>query len=79
MIRTQISLTEGQMTRAQQEARRRGTSVAALLRDALDRLLDETGEAAVRDRAKLAVGGFRSGASDISSRHDEVLAEARRW
>ena len=67
------------MVRARAEAARRGTSIAALLREGLDRLLDDTGQQERRARAKAAVGGFRSGRTNTSVEHDEALAEEPRW
>lgn len=79
MLRTQISLTPEQMERARSEAARRGTSLAALVREALDRHLNETSEAQVREVARAAVGGFRSGHHSTSARHDDALAGEERW
>ena len=55
----------------------RGTSMAALIREAVDRVYGpDTGEDLRWRRALASVGGFRSDRSDISERHDEVLADA---
>ena len=69
------------MTAEQAEALRRLAAVrrrsqAALLRDALDALVetDEIGRRVARARA--AVGAFRSGTTETAERHDEVLASA---
>jgi len=51
--------------------------MAALIREAVDRTygLDDSDE--VRwQKALGSVGGFRSGRSDVSERHDDVLADA---
>jgi hypothetical protein len=78
MIRTQISLTEDQMRRLRSEARRRGVPIAAVVRDALDRVVP--GGAKHRDeafsRALAAAGRFDSGTGDIAARHDEIAGEA---
>ncbi len=79
MIRTQISLSEEQMLQARAEAERRGISLAAVIRDALDRMLAEGDRAEVRERARAAVGGFRSGTAHTSEDHDRALAEGTRW
>ena len=76
MIRTQIS-----MTRQQAEALRRLSAVrqrsqAALLREALDTLLDADERAARAERAQAVLGGFRSGSSDTSEHHDAALGDA---
>lgn len=79
MERTQISLTPGQARELRRLARKRGTSMAALIRDAVDRTYGASGEPAARwDRALASVGGFRSGRSDVSEHHDDLLAEAYR-
>lgn len=75
--RTQISLTEEQARRLRGLAQRRRTSMAALIREAVDRAyppLDRADEAWVK--ALAAVGGFRSGVSDISEEHDRELGDA---
>jgi hypothetical protein len=75
MIRTQISLTEQQMRDLRQLARRRGVSIAAAVRDAVDLELNRRGQDEARRRAAAAVGGFRSGLPDVGVRHDDYLAE----
>jgi hypothetical protein len=79
MIRTQISLEPEQMERARREASRRGISMAALIREALDAVLDDDAARERRRRAREVIGSFRSGADDVSERHDEVLADRARW
>lgn len=79
MIRTQISLEPEQMERARVEASRRGISIAALIREALDAALDDDAMRLRRRRAIEAVGSFRSGDADTSERHDDALAEQGRW
>ena len=78
MIRTQIQIKEDQINWLRQKARDRGVSVSQLIREGIDlyrtredRLPDEK-----KTRALSAVGRFSSGLSDISTRHDEYLAEA---
>ena len=81
MRRIPIGLTDPQHERLRREARRRRTSVGALIRDAVDRTYPEDAAArrAARERAREVFGGFHSGAHDISERHDEYLAELDRW
>lgn len=75
--RTQISLSTEQARRLRRTARRRGTSMAALIRDAVDRTYGADDEMhAAWDRALLSVGGFHSDASDVSENHDAYLADA---
>ena len=76
MVRTQIQLTEAQAAELRRRAAERRTSMAALIRAAVDKSLAEDDGAAVRQRALEAVGKFRSGRSDVSRDHDRYLAEA---
>lgn len=75
MIRTQVQLTEEQAKKLKRVAADRGVSVAHLIRDAVDRVLEENDLEAKWERAMAVVGKFRSGKHDISERHDEYLAE----
>jgi hypothetical protein len=81
VIRTQISLTEAQMERLRREARRRHTSIAAIIRGAVDATVaDEDSDRLTRQRRAFGLAGaFSSGRSDTSERHDEILGEATRW
>jgi hypothetical protein len=81
MIRTQISLTEKQMSRLRRVARARGVSIASVIREAVDRSVPDEGadRLARQQRAFKLAGAFSSGLSDTSERHDEVLAEDSRW
>jgi hypothetical protein len=75
--RTQISLTEEQARRLRELAERRGTSMAALIRDAVDRAYPPPAPGDDRwDKALAAVGGFRSGMTDAGVEHDRELADA---
>jgi hypothetical protein len=78
MIRTQISLTEDQMHRLRQEARRRRVPIAQVVREAVDRAVpSDPGERVARFRRAIgAVGRFDSGTGDVASRHDEISGEA---
>ena len=77
MVRTQIQLHEDQASALKRLATERGTSMATLIREAVDELLARPGgrEERIR-RALAAVGTFRSGTRDISVDHDKYLAEA---
>ncbi|MEX2546959.1 MAG: ribbon-helix-helix protein, CopG family [Chloroflexota bacterium] len=81
MIRTQISLSEDQMRRLRRTARERGTSIAAVIRDAVERSIpDEDTERLARQRRAFGLAGaFDSGHRDTAQRHDEVLADEKRW
>lgn len=77
MIRTQISLTPEQMAGLKRLASERKTSMAAILRDAVDHLLAAAPSYDSRiDAAAAVVGAFDSGRTDISERHDDHLADA---
>jgi predicted DNA-binding protein len=76
MIRTQIQLTEEQARRVKRLATERGVSIAAFIREALDRGLEIEAAGIRRERAVGAIGGFRSGRRDVSEKHDDHLAEA---
>jgi len=54
----------------------RGVSIAEVIRDAVDRYVDHGGVDARKRRAVRAIGGFRSGRSDVSRRHDDHVADA---
>ena len=79
MIRTQIQLTEEQAARLKTVAARRGISMAEVIRQAVDSAVsrsDDNYPDARYERARRIAGKFRSGTSDISSRHDDYLAES---
>jgi len=78
MVRTQIQLTEEHANKLKKMATLRGVSVAELIRHGVDNLLRSIGSAAPeerRQRAILVAGRFRSGRPDLSTKHDEHLAE----
>jgi hypothetical protein len=77
MIRTQIQLTEEQAARLKAVAARRGISMAEVIRQAVDSAVskaDDRDPDALYERARRIAGKFRSGTSDVSSRHDDYLA-----
>lgn len=77
MIRTQIQLTESQLDRLRRKAAAGGVSMAAEIRIALERHLEDSGNGtSARQRAISAIGGFRSGKSDVAVNHDQYLGEA---
>jgi hypothetical protein len=74
--RTQISLSTAQARELRRIAAKRKTSMAALIREAVDRTYGlEPGLDARWERALASIGGFNSGRSDISERHDEFAFE----
>ena len=79
MIRTQIQLTEEQAKAIKTLAMKRNTSVAELIRRSVDELLQKAVGADLaerRRRALAAAGRFHSGKADISTNHDDYLAQA---
>jgi hypothetical protein len=79
MIRTQIQLPELQVSVLKQLAALQHTSMAELIRRAIDMFTASSAAGNIqehRQRALAAAGQFRSGSSDMSARHDDYLAEA---
>lgn len=77
MVRMQIQFTDEQQAELRYQARKRGISISAVVREAVDRDLSfrETHEQAWA-RALAAVGAGRGDGTNVSERHDEFLAEA---
>jgi hypothetical protein len=80
VIRTQIQLTEAQSARLREAARRSGVSVAEVIRQSVDRFLDQDAAppagAAGRWTALEVSGRFHSGLNDVAIGHDLYLDEA---
>lgn len=78
MIRMQIQFTDEQAQALKRAAAERKVSVAALAREAVDRLLVENGDT-TSDEARAAalaiMGKFESDRSDVARNHDRYLAE----
>lgn len=78
MIRTQIQLEEAQYRTLKELAARRRTSVAALIRRAVQKWLETSAEVSEEERRRRAIaaaGRFRSGLGDLAEKHDEYLAQ----
>jgi len=78
MQRTQIQLTEEQSQALKTLATERRISVAELIRQAAEDLLRQSStlsRAEMKRRALAAAGRFRSGEKDLSTKHDDHLAE----
>jgi len=78
VIRTQIQLTEEQARALKILAATRRGSVAELIRQSVDSLIQSSGGidmAERRRRAIAAAGRFHSGQPDISTEHDRYLTE----
>ncbi|MHC4884948.1 MAG: ribbon-helix-helix protein, CopG family [Planctomycetota bacterium] len=79
MVRTQIQLTEAQAAQVKRAAALQHVSMAEVIRQSVDRYLQETlleDQAERRERALGVAGRFRSGVSDLAKRHDDHLAQA---
>jgi len=77
--RTQISLEPAQAARLRRLARERRTSMAALIRDAVERTYPADADDSMDarwDRALAGVGGFHGDGSNVSEEHDRYLEEA---
>jgi predicted DNA-binding protein len=77
--RTQISLTAEQAERLRRIARTRGTSMAALIREAVDRVLPDDESPSEEERwarALAAVGAGQGDGANASEEHDRYLDEA---
>lgn len=78
MVRMQIQFTEEQQAELRRQARMRGISISALVREAVDRELSGrlTHDEAWA-RALSAIGCARGGPPyDVGENHDEYLAKA---
>lgn len=79
MIRTQVQLTEQQADKLRRLAERSQRSMADLIRESLDRMLNEADGDTRKDRmlrATRVFGKFRSGSGDLSRHHDDHFAAA---
>jgi hypothetical protein len=77
MVRMQIQFTEEQQAELRRQARMRGISISALVREAVDHELSRReSRAEAWARALAAIGCGSSGVADIAANHDEYLADA---
>lgn len=79
MVRMQIQFTEEQAQALKRVAAEREISIAALAREAVDRLLIESGVTSTdegRAAALAIMGKFRSDRTDVARNHDRYLADA---
>ena len=77
VVRTIVQLTEEQLAALKQLARRRKTSVAAIVREAVDGVLakEEDERAARVARARALIGTMPSGLGDLARNHDKYFVE----
>lgn len=79
MIRTQVQLTPEQAELLRRMSAERGTSVAALLREAIDvwaRSAQALSEQERRRRAIEGIGIIKGGPEDLASKHDDYFVES---
>jgi Arc/MetJ-type ribon-helix-helix transcriptional regulator len=79
VVRTQIQLTQVQAAKLKHLASSSGRSMADLVRESVERLLQDQAGLSRRERmqrATRAFGTFRSGTGDLSTRHDDHFADA---
>jgi len=82
MVRTQLQLTEKQAEKLRRLAERNRISQAEVMRRMLDR---ETETDTLPDweelkrRARAAAGTGHADVTDLSTRHDDYLAEGNKW
>ena len=83
MVRLLVQFTEAQVKSLRAESRRQKKPVAALVRESVEAHLTQptTAKPALDkwQRAKLAVGGSRSGVKDLALNHDKYLGELKSW
>lgn len=81
MVRTQVQLTDAQAAELRRLAAEQGTSVAELVREAVEGLLANRTKPTrheLKQRALAAVGRYGSGLADVAVQHDRYLNEAGR-
>jgi hypothetical protein len=79
MVRTQIQLTPQQSGKLKRIAKRRGISVAEIIRQSIDIALvseDIPDQEEIRARARSVFGKFQDKSTDVSENHDRYLSEA---
>lgn len=76
MIRTQIQLTEKQARALKQLAGRQGVSMAELIRQGVERIIEGSDRRERRRRALAVFGRYHDQASDAAVNHDRYLDEA---
>ncbi len=81
MVRTQIQLTAEQAKALKRRAAEENRSLADLIRSSVDAYLAQHGRRSKQaryDRLLSIAGKYSSGKRDVSSRHDDYLADAYR-
>lgn len=79
MVRMQIQLSEEEAAAVRRLARERSTSIAAVIRAAVDDYVERESGPSLDERwqrSLASLGGFHSGRADLSLNHDGEFAEA---
>jgi len=76
MLRTQIQLTERQAAMLKRLARERNVSMASVIRDAVDSVIEGADRQARVERAIAALGSVSGGGRDVAREHDRYLEDA---
>jgi post-segregation antitoxin (ccd killing protein) len=77
MVRMQIQFTEEQQKELRYQARKRGISISALVREAVDHELSRRGtKNEAWERMLGAIGCGHGDGSNVSEYHDDYLADA---
>jgi len=77
MIRLQVQLTPAQARSVKEIAHERGMSVAAVIREAIDRFVAEPASGdAIWQEALSVVGKYRGDGRNVAVEHDRYLEEA---
>ena len=77
MIRMQIQFDAAEAKALRRAASERGTSISAVVREAVDRcVLTQSEREAAVDRSLAVAGRYSSGSGDVSARHDEYFADS---
>ena len=78
MVRTQIQLRESQADFVKTMAAEENTSMAAVIRTAIELLREQRQKPSQRElmlRSLAAIGKYHAGVSDLAENHDAYLAE----
>lgn len=75
-VRTQVQVTPEQLASLRRRAQQRGTSVAALLREAIEAATAGDAQEIAWERALAAVGKYSSGTANTSVDHDDAFVES---
>jgi len=78
MVRTQIQLSESQADFVKTMAAEENTSMAAVIRTAIELLREQRQKPSQRElmlRSLAAIGKYHDSATDVSVRHDDYLAK----